>query len=240
MLRVVWLALFLMWGGWIGLGSLLVIPTAAAAAPRLEIDQPVYNLGEVFEDQPLEHTFMLKNTGEEWLQIRKIELDCACSLVNYDRQIPPHGVGRIVFKIKPYSVIHQFCKKGEVFSNDPEKPVVVIQLCGRAKPFIEIQPSHIIRFVGNPQESMNAIVRLISHQQAPLKINGIETDLDDKVTVTVKPEKPGKIFNVEVANKIKNPAHYKGKIEILTSSDKRPRLILRVFADLYPSSAGAP
>ena len=30
---------------------------------------------------------------------------------------------------------------------------------------------------------------------------------------------------------------YKGKIEILTSSEKRPKLILRVFGDLYPSSA---
>jgi len=34
--------------------------------------------------------------------------------------------------------------------NDPANPVVTIQLCGNAKPFIEIQPSHIVRFNGHP------------------------------------------------------------------------------------------
>ena len=65
--------------------------SAAAAAPRLEISQPTYDLGEIFEDQPLEHTFILKNTGDTPLRIQDIKLDCACSAVDYDRLIPPGG-----------------------------------------------------------------------------------------------------------------------------------------------------
>ncbi len=38
---------------------------------------------------------------------------------------------------------------------------------------------------------------------------------------------------------MKETGGYKGKIEILTSSEKRPKLILRVFGDLYPSAATA-
>ncbi len=82
-------------------------------------------------------------------------------------------------------------------------------------------------------------MRLISHQKTPLTIRGFETDLGDKVGVKIKEEKPGQVFEVEVTNKMKETGGYKGKIEILTSSDKRPRLILRVFGDLYPSPAGA-
>jgi hypothetical protein len=197
----------------------------------------VHDLGEIFEDQPLEHVFALKNAGDTPLQIKNIELDCACSAVDYDRLIPPGGTGKIVFKIIPYSALHKFCKKGMIFSNDPANPVSTIQMCGNAKPFIEIQPSHIVRFTGQPHEEHVVRVRLISHQKTPLTIKGFETDLGGKVAVKIKEVKPGQIFEVEVTNQVKETGDYKGKIEILTSSDKRPRLILRVFGDLYPSGA---
>jgi hypothetical protein len=219
--------------------SIIVSISVAAAAPRLEVPQPMYDLGEIFEDQPLEHIFTLKNSGDTPLQIKNIELDCACSAVDYDRLIPPGGTGKIVFKIKPYSALHKFCKKGMIFSNDPSNPVITIQLCGNAKPFIEIQPSHIVRFTGQPHENLVTRVRLISHQKTPLTIKGFETDLAGKVAVKIREEKPGQIFEVEITNQMKEIGAYKGKIEILTSSDKRPRLILRVFGDLYPSGATA-
>ena len=195
------------------------------------------DFGDIFEDRPLEHIFTLKNTGDAPLQIKNIELDCACSAVNYDRLVPPGGDSKIVFQVKPYSALHKFSKKGQIFSNDPMNPVITIQLCGNAKPFIEIQPSHIVRFTGQPQDNLTVRVRLISHQKNPLTIKGFETDLGDKVGVKIKEEKPGQIFEVEVTNRMKEIGAYKGKIEILTSSDKRPRLILRVFGDLSPSSA---
>lgn len=220
--------------------AMAFVPGAAGAAPRLQIDQPVYDLGEVFEDQSLEHTFVLKNAGDQPLVIDKIELDCACSLVEFDHTIPPGGSGKVTFRIVPYAVIHKFCKKGEIFTNDPQQRSVVIQLCGFAKPFIEIQPSHIIRFTGNPQSELTAKVRLVNHQATPLTIKGTKTDLGDRIAVTVNTIEPGKVFELIVSNKVKNPEVYKGKIEVLTSSDKRPRLIFRVFADLTPSSVGAP
>jgi Protein of unknown function (DUF1573) len=213
--------------------------SAAAAAPRLEISQPTYDLGEIFEDQPLEHIFTLKNTGDAPLRLQDIKLDCACSAVDYDRLIPPGGSGKIVFTIKPYAALHKFCKKGMIFSNDPANPVMTIQMCGNAKPFIEIQPSHIVRFNGQPHEQLVARVRLISHQKTPLSIKGFETDLGDKISVKIREEKPGQIFEVEITNQMKEVGGYKGRVEILTSSDKRPKLILRVFADLYPSAATA-
>lgn len=212
---------------------------ATAAAPKLVVDQATHDLGRVFEDQALRHTFEIKNTGDAPLVIKDIDLDCACSVADYDKTIPPGGAGKIVFSIKPFSVLHQFCKKGKILSNDPTGDVT-LQLCGVAVPFIEIQPSHIIRFQGDPEKNPVAEIRLISHQATPLEIKGYETDLGDRVGVTITPEVPGKIFVVRVSNKVKQNAVYKGKVELATSSDKRPQLILRVFADLYPSSATTP
>jgi hypothetical protein len=234
MLRILSLACFLLAAVPLLSGGLSV----AAAAPRLEISQPIHDLGEIFEDQSLESVFLMKNTGDAPLRINDIKLDCACSAVDYDRMVPPGGSSKIVFRIKPYSALHKFCKKGIIFSNDPHNPEMLIQLCGDAKPFVEIKPSHVIRLTGQPHENLAAKVRLISHQKTPLTIRGFETDLGNKVEVKIKEEKPGQVFEVEIINQMKETGAYKGKIEILTSSDKRPRLILRVFGDLYPAASG--
>lgn len=217
----------------------LSLNTAVAdtAGPKMSLPEPNFDLGEVFEDQSLSHVFEVKNTGDAPLVIKDIDPDCACSIMEFDRNIPPGGSGKINFTIKPYSVIHKFCKKADIFSNDPTNPKAAIKICGLAKPFIEIQPGHLIRFQGTLEEVKPIQVRLLSHLAAPLVITGFQTDIPDKIDVAVSPEITGKTFTVKVTNKINSTANYKGKIEIITNSDKRPRLILRVFADIYPASA---
>ncbi len=228
---------------WVMGMALLVMPIwlpAAAGQPQISPVETTFDLGEVFEDQALSHGFVIKNTGTAPLVIKDIDLDCACSAVDYDKTIVPGGSSTITLSIKPYSVLHRFCKKATVLTNDPQKPSVELQLCGKALPFIEIQPGHVIRFQGDPEKTQPAEIRLTSHQEAPLNLTGFTTDLGDKVEVKIVPEVPGKIFVVRVSNKVQQNAVYKGKIELATTSDKRPKLILRVFADLYPPSAVSP
>jgi len=210
---------------------------SAGPGPQLVLPQTSYNFGEVYEDQPLSHTFEVRNAGKASLVIERLDPDCACTLTDYDRRIAPGAVGKITLTIEPYSVIHQFSKKTEVFTNDPQRPVAVLELCGHAKPFIEIQPRHIIRFQGNPQEPHSAQVRLVSNLLTPLRLTGYSTDIADKINVTIEALNPGKVFVVQVSNRYRQVGKYKGKILIHTNSEQRPRLILRVFADLYPPSA---
>ena len=97
MLRLLGIVWCLMTAGLVGPVDFLGA-TPAAAGPRLEISQPVRDFGDIFEDQPLEHIFTLKNTGDAPLQIKNIELDCACSAVNYDRLVPPGGIAKSSFR----------------------------------------------------------------------------------------------------------------------------------------------
>jgi hypothetical protein len=56
------------------------------------------------------------------------------------------------------------------------------------------------------------------------------------IEANLKTEEPGKIYVLEVKNLRRDPGHYAGAVELLTSSKERPRLIVRVFANLYSSS----
>jgi hypothetical protein len=111
---------------------------------------------------------------------------------------------------------------------------------GEAKPFIEIQPSHIIRFRGKPGEELRDQVRFISHLPGHWEIKAFKTNIPQYIDVNIRAEQPGKIYVVEVRNKRQEAGTYAGVIELSTTSEKRPRMIMRVFAELSLASAGSP
>jgi hypothetical protein len=220
---------------------LLGAPLAAMATlgPKAQVPETTFDFGEVFEDVKLTHTFTIKNIGDALLEIKDIDSDCACTAADSDRRIPPGGQGRITLTIAPYSVLRQFTKKTKVSFNDPDHPQVVLTLQGYGKPFIEIQPSHIIRFRGKPGEDLKDQVRFTSHLPDPWEITAFKTNIPQFIDVAVKAEEPGRIYVVEVRNKRQEAGNYAGVIELSTSSKQRPRLIMRVFGELsLPSAQG--
>ena len=221
---------------------LLGAPLAAGATigPKAQVPETTFDFGEIFEDRELTHTFTIKNIGDALLEIKDIDSDCACTAADSDRRIPPGGQGRIKLTIAPYSVLRQFAKKTKVFFNDPDQRQVVLTMKGYGKPFIEIQPSHIIRFRGKPGEELRDQVRFISHLPGHWEIKAFKTNIPQYIDVTIKAEQPGKIYVVEVRNKRQEAGNYAGVIELSTTSEKRPRLIMRVFAELSLPSAGSP
>jgi hypothetical protein len=213
---------------------LLCVPLTAAASigPKAQVPETVFDFGEVFEDHPLIHTFMINNVGAAPLEIREIDADCACTAADYDRSIRPGGQGKITLRIAPYSVLRQFTKNTKVFFNDPDLPMVTLSLKGYGKPFIEIQPSHVVRLRGKPGDDLRGQVRFTSHLPGPWEIKEFKTNIPQFIEVSLKAEQPGRVYVVEVRNKRQEPGNYAGVIDLFTTSEKRPRLIMRVFGEL--------
>ncbi len=206
--------------------------------PRAILTETAHDFGSVTEDQPLAHTFRVKNTGGEPLVIEDVDPDCACTVPRYDRTIPPGGEGEITLTIKPFSVLRQFKKETRVRTNDPEHRLLVLTLTGVGQPFIEIEPSHIVRLRGNRGEELTGQVRFISHLKGPWQISGFRTTIPDKIEITLKTEVPDRIYVLAIRNKSKEAGPYAGLIELTTTVPERPRLIVRVFGEIYLPSAG--
>jgi hypothetical protein len=211
----------------------------ADQAPLAVISETKHDFGEVFEDRQLSHTFVIKNNGAAPLEILKVDPDCACTVPRYDRTIPPGGQGEITLTLKPYSVVRQFRKETKIFSNDREHAEFSLVLTGTARPFIEIQPSHIIRLRGAPGDNLQGQVRFTSHLPGPFKITDYRTNIPEKIEVNLKAVEADRVYVLEVKNKSQNSGPYAGLVELNTTSKERPRLIVRVFGEIYlPSSTG--
>jgi len=217
--------------------GVLPIP-AAGAAPHAVVRETSFDFGKIYEDRALTHTFVIQNTGTAPLNIEDVDPDCACTVPSFDKTIPPGGQGNITLTLKPFSVIHQFKKETKVRINDPNQPMLNLVLTGVAQPFIEIQPSHIVRLRGAPGDDIRGQVRFISHLPMPFQITQFRTTIPDKIEVTLKPEVPDKVYVLEVRNKSQQSGPYAGLIEMFTTSKERPRLIVRVFGEIHLPSAG--
>ncbi|MGO9619859.1 MAG: DUF1573 domain-containing protein [Desulfobaccales bacterium] len=209
----------------------------AEPAPRAILTEDHYDFGQVFEDRELSHTFVISNIGQEPLAILDVDPECACTVPRYNSTIPPGGQGEITLSIKPYSVIHQFHKDTLVTTNDPGNPKFHLLLTGEALPFIEIQPSHIVRLKGSPGEEVRGQVWFTSHLPGPFEITGYRTNIPNKIEISLKAVQPDRVYLLEVTNRSGNSGAYAGIIELTTTSAARPRLIVRVFGEIYLPSA---
>ncbi len=208
----------------------------AQAQPKVELSETSHDFGQVREDMTLTHIFTVKNTGTESLQILDVDPDCACTVAKYDKVIPPGGTGNIILEIKPFSVVHAFKKKTQMRFNDPNQGGATLVLSGNAEKSIDIEPSHVVRFRGNPKDTITAQVRLVSHLPFPWEITRMQNSLPDKYDAVLKTETPGKVYVVELKNKCQDSGHYVGMIELFTNVVHKPKIILRVIADLGSDS----
>jgi len=219
---------------------ILAAGMAAGAEPRLVAPETSRDFGKVFEDKALSHTFVIKNEGQAPLRVEDVDPDVACTVADYDRVIPPGGQGKLTLTIKPYSVMREFQKNTKVRFNDPARPELELTLKGYVQPIIEIQPNHIVRLRGKVDEDVRGQVRFVSHLPGPWEIKSFDNSIPQRIAVSLKAEEPGKVYVLEVRNISQDSGHYGGKIELLTTSKERPRLIVRVFANIYPSASGMP
>jgi hypothetical protein len=229
----------------LSVGTALTILGAASgigadAAPRINLPEITHDFGKAYEDQPLTHTFVIENTGDAPLEIEDVDPDCNCTVPSFDRTIPPGGQGKVTLTIKPFSVLGKFKKGTKVQVNDPERSRVVLTVVGEVQPIIEIKPSHIIRLRGTFEQDLRGQVRFISHLAAPWEITEFNTNMLDKIEVSLKAEEPGKVYLLEVRNKRKEAGRYAGAIELRTTSKQRPKMIVRVFAEIYSPEAVKP
>jgi hypothetical protein len=222
---------------------LLLAPAGVSpvqAQPRSEVPVTVHDFGKVREDMALNHTFIIRNRGDQDLKILEVDPDCACTVPSYDRVIPPGGEGKVNLELKPFSVVNAFKKVTTIRFNDPQQKSVKLVLRGEAAKSLEILPSHIIRLRGAPEDKLTAQVRFISHLPFPWEITKFDNSIPEKIEVSLKTEKPGKEYVIEVRNKSAAQERYVGRIEVFTNAADRPKIVLRVIADLYPDSGVRP
>jgi hypothetical protein len=121
------------------LSQLLLIPVISA--PMISVDSLDFDAGSMYQGdvKKLEHTFIIKNTGDSTLTISKVKASCGCTTVGYDSIIAPGKTGKVIQSIDLKNIhTGPFKKNMTIYSNAGNTPELMVALGGTLKSYVTL------------------------------------------------------------------------------------------------------
>lgn len=202
------------------------------AAPVIMSPDPVFDFGERDNEEKVEHNFVVKNAGDEVLNITDVKTTCGCTVAKPSVNTLAPGeettIG-VTFNLKGKQGVQN--KKITVMTNDPETPQYYLELKGTALALIMMEPTMLNfgRIEDNEPHSLPITIRTTKEGYTfELKDVTIEGAAPIQTVIeTVTPGKEYKVIATTNANLL--PGSITGSVTIATSEATRPTLQAKVF-----------
>lgn len=108
---------------------LISLNESIASGPRIAFKEESFDFGRIPEDNIVEYTFTLTNTGDEPLQIKDTQSSCGCTAVLASKDIiNPEETGEIKTSLNPVGKRGKITKTITVTTNDPVEPQKTLYL----------------------------------------------------------------------------------------------------------------
>jgi len=108
---------------------------------------------------------------------------------------------------------------------------MTISLSCTVEQYVSVLPSTWIKLEGYEGDKITQQVTVTTIEEKPLTITKITCDINDKIKYKLKSKKKGKEYVLEVRNRIAPVGTFHGTIELKTTSEKKPTLVINVYAN---------
>lgn len=151
------------------------IPKPGGPMPTIDIVEKIKDFGVIAKGERLVAVYEVRNTGQAPLQITQVRPTCGCTVADFDRLIPPGGVGKIRAEVETASFSGPNSKAILVFSNDLTNPQVNLVVKFDVRSFIEVLPRALILFKNLMSgEATTEKVTLVSADGADFEVTGVD------------------------------------------------------------------
>jgi hypothetical protein len=154
-------------------------------------------------------------------------------------QIPAGGREKISVTVSTRNRGGQKLHKGfTVYTNDPKKPQVRLQVNGRIDAYLTVAPKFVrlIGRVGQPLQQSVKITPLAGH---PVTIKEVRVNQPENLHYKLKPLglPPGRAgYELVVENARQEAGNYQDRITLLTDSKEKPSITIPVYARIHPAA----
>jgi len=115
--------------------------------PRIVVDGEIYDFGEIYEGDVLQHVFQFRNEGAGTLKILSIHASCGCTAVvlseEYKELAEGQG-GEIKVTFNSGSKLGRQNRLITLNTNDPQMPQKKLSVQGLVKERISVHPRHLV------------------------------------------------------------------------------------------------
>ena len=212
-----------------------------AHAPKIVCDQPSYSFGDADNTKDVEHTFVLKNTGDLSLEIKQVRPSCGCTVASISQNtIPPNQEAQVTAKLSLHGRQGPQHKTITVESTDPKQPSLILTLEGNAIAELQLRPSQLFFGRITSDSTVTGAVDLAIQSTNPVAITKSSVD-SPYLTVTNHLAADGKAYRVIVATRPPLPkGTLRANAHLETNHPKYPTLDIAVSAFVVGDLTFAP
>ncbi|GAM11849.1 hypothetical protein OR1_04167 [Geobacter sp. OR-1] len=215
---------------------LLAFTSATAiAAPQINVQRPLHNFGTLVQGKKLDHTFVIKNTGDSPLKISRIRPACGCTAANASSPVVnPGKTSDIKVSFNSSNFFGNVSKTIAVESNDPATPVFTLTLTGNIVEEISVKPKQVNLGQVKTDAATTNIVTVENRGNKPLKLTSIKSpmpQLSAKADKTLlKPGESAKITVVVTPRR--DDRMLSGYLSISTDNPDKQEIMIPVYGSL--------
>ncbi|HOB76065.1 MAG TPA: DUF1573 domain-containing protein [Phycisphaerae bacterium] len=189
---------------------------------------------DIWSGQTVEYAFVVHNDGQGVLKILEVRPTCGCTVAEYDKEIPPGGQGKIMTKLNTANINQEVVKVIHVKTNDPKAAQLSLQLKGKVKARVSLEPLNGAHFGQlGPTTPTERVVKLTNNTPTPLKLEAAPIPQQTPFTYELKEVEEGKVFEVKVAldrSKLREGPNY-SQLILKTNIEEQPQVL--VPANVY-------
>jgi hypothetical protein len=215
-------------------------PPATQPAPgpkgQIVLEPESFEFGTVYQGDPVDTKFTMKNAGDAELIITKVQASCGCTTAkNYKDHLAPGEKTEVAVHLDTKNKAHTVNVSVTVESNDPDHRSVTFRLKGTVNKIVEVTPANGVRIVAtDPDGGEAGHVTIESLVDSPLHLEVVQND-SSKFTVKVDEITPGRKAVLTIKNKVpltKMPLT--DTIMVKTGIERAPELRIPAQALLLP------
>jgi hypothetical protein len=229
------------------------LPTAWAApadrpmpepptGPILTFESTVFDFGKVDSGGSITHAFVFRNTGDQVLEITRVQPGCGCTTAGtWDKRVEPGAKGSIPLQFNATGFSGRVTKTATVHSNDRNHSNVVLQLTGTVWKPVEATPSLVMfSYTEEGQTPQTRNVRILNHLEEAVTISGIE-GTNASFQAVLETIRPGHEYQLNLtARPPFTQRSTVAPIRLTTSAQKVPSVQVTAYALVQPLVAVSP
>ena len=143
-------------------------------------------------------------------------------MAHFDRAILPGGEGKVTLTVNLKDIQGPVWKSATIVSNDPQRPLITLNIQGTVRSHIEIRPGFLVQFKGTKESQQEKEVDLITTSQ-PFKILRIENTLGEKIAYHLETIVKDRHYRLKIINRQKME-RYSGIIKCFTNHPQKPEI----------------
>jgi len=204
---------------------------AAYAAPKLVVEEPAFDFGEILKGDQVKHVFKISNGGDAPLTIEKVKTSCGCTAALLSEKVLAPGQAADV-KTNFDSTRFQGAIHKTVYltTDDPDQPEYKLYLTGKVHPLLKVEPDPLRLGMLTPGKAVEEKVKITNYGKMKVRLLKVtETSKDIEAKVSAKEVLPGQSVDVLIkATPAAGAERVGGYVVILTDSNTE-RITIQVY-----------